>query len=275
MCRWIAYSGAPLRMEELILKPEYSLIEQSYSCREGAEPTNGDGFGMGWYSDLLEPGVFRSTEPAWNDRNLASLARNIRSHLFIAHVRATTGTPIQQTNCHPFCHGNWMFAHNGYIDQYPKLQRELAMAVEPSMYPSIEGNTDSELMFFLALTFGLASEPIPALERMAGFVEKVGRDQGVEFPLQMTLAVSEGQRLFAVRYSSQRQSRSLYHSADIKALQQVNPDPGLFSPGAVAVVSEPLDAMQDHWVQVPESTALLFEGGEVQTTDFVPTINPG
>lgn len=270
MCRWIAYSGAPLRLEELILKPEYSLIEQSYSCREGVELTNGDGFGLGWYSDRLEPGVFRSTEPAWNDRNLASLARTLQSRLFIAHVRATTGTPIQQTNCHPFCHGKWMFAHNGLIANYRKLQRELALAVEPSLYPAIEGNTDSELMFFLALTFGLEAEPLLALERMAGFVEKVGRNQGVSFPLQMTLAVSDGERLFAVRYSSQHDSRSLYHSTDIQGLQQVNPEPGLFTPGALAVVSEPLDDMREHWVEVPESTALMLENGAVQTSDFVP-----
>ena len=270
MCRWIAYTGAPLHLEELILKPEYSLIEQSYSCREGAEPTNGDGFGMGWYGDAPEPGTFRSTEPAWNDRNLASLARNIRSHLFIAHVRATTGTPIQQTNCHPFCHGRWMFAHNGFISNFRNVQRDLALAVRPDLYPCIEGNTDSELMFYLALTFGLETEPLPALQRMAGFVEQIGREQGVEFPLQMTLALSDGQRLVAVRYSSQHQSRSLYHSVDVEGLKKVNPTPALVTLGAVAVVSEPLDDMQDHWVEVSESTVLLVEDGAIETRPFVP-----
>ena len=115
MCRWIAYDGAPLLMEELILKPEHSLIVQSLASTEGAEPTNGDGFGVGWYDDQATPGVYKSIEPAWNDRNLTSLAKHIRSHLFIAHVRATTGTPIQQTNCHPFTKSSWLFVHNGVL----------------------------------------------------------------------------------------------------------------------------------------------------------------
>ena len=270
MCRWIAYIGAPLPMEELILKPENSLIEQSYACREGAEPTNGDGFGVAWYGEHGEPGVFHTVEPAWNSRNLVSLAKHIRSRLFIAHVRATTGTPIQQTNCHPFYHGRWMFAHNGVIADYNKLRRDLAFAVAPELYPRIQGTTDSELMFNLALTFGLEIDAHLALERMAGFVEKVGRDHGVAFPMQMTLALSDGKRLLAVRYSSQGQSRSLYHSADMKALQQVNPDLSLFSADARAVVSEPLDDMSELWRAVPESSALTIEAGNVEMRSFAP-----
>lgn len=273
MCRWIAYSGSPLSMEELILKPKNSLIEQSYACREGAEPTNGDGFGLGWYSDQAEPGVFRSTEPAWNDRNLKSLAKHVRSRLFIAHVRATTGTPIQQTNCHPFCHGKWMFAHNGLINDFHRVRRDLALEVEPSLFPEIEGTTDSEIMFYLAITFGLEREPIQALQRMAGFVERIGRNQGVEFPLQMTLALSDGARLIAVRYSSRGESRSLYHSANLRALQRVNPTPDLFAEGAVAVVSEPLDSVEEHWVKVPESSVLVLENGQVDIRSFHPTEN--
>ena len=273
MCRWIAYSGSPLLMEELILKPKYSLIEQSYACREGAEPTNGDGFGLGWYSEQSQPGVFRSTEPAWNDRNLKSLAKHVRSRLFIAHVRATTGTPIQQTNCHPFCHGKWMFAHNGLISDFHRVQRELALAVEPSLYPEMEGSTDSEIMFYLALTFGLEQDPIAALQRMAGLVEKVGRSQSIPFPLQMTLALSDGERLFAVRYSSQGSSRSLYHSANLEALKRVNPTPGLFSSDAMAVVSEPLDSVEEHWVKVPEASVLVLEKGQVEIQPFQPSEN--
>ncbi len=272
MCRWIAYLGSPLPMEELILKPKYSLIEQSYASREGVEPTNGDGFGVGWYGDDLDAGVFKSIEPAWNDRNLASIAKHIRSHLFLAHVRATTGTPIQQTNCHPFSKRNWLFVHNGLIREYHQVRRDLAFAIDPSLFPSIEGTTDTELMFNLALTFGLESDPMPALEKMAGFVEQVGHDHGVEFPLQMTLGISDGKRLYAVRYSSEHQSRSLYHSTHIEALKQLNPDLSQFSRDSRAVVSEPLDDMQELWVPVPESSAVVIADGRIDVRNFVPRI---
>lgn len=270
MCRWLAYSGAPLLLEELILKPKHSLIDQSLESKQGAETTNGDGFGVGWYGEHAEPGLYKHPQPAWNDRNLADLARHITSPLFLAHVRATTGTPIQQTNCHPFRHGRWLFVHNGVIRGYDKLKRDLAFTIDPDLYPGIEGTTDSELMFNLALTFGLEQEPFAALERMAGLVEKTGEKYSVPHPLQMTLGLSDGQRLYAVRYSSERQSRTLYHSKSMEALRQINPEAERFSKDARAIVSEPLGDVAEYWTEIPESSALVIEGGEVHRQPFEP-----
>jgi glutamine amidotransferase len=272
MCRWIGYIGSPVQMEQLILKPEHSLIDQSLASKEGAETTNGDGFGVGWYGDAPEPGLYRSTEPAWNDRNLAELSKHISSRLFLAHVRATTGTPIQQTNCHPFCHREWIFVHNGALRGYDRVRRDLAFAVDPSLFFGIEGTTDSELMFNLALTFGLETEPVLALERMTGFVEEVGGRHGVEHPVQMTLGLSDGRRLIAVRYSSERRSRSLYHSRDIGALQEVYPQLREFSSDSRAIVSEPLSDMGDLWERVPESSAVVVEGGALNVLPFEPRL---
>ena len=93
MCRWLAYSGAPVLLEDLLYKPQNSLVVQSLHSQMGAETTNGDGFGVGWYGDRETPGVFRSTEPAWNDRNLKELAGQITSRKVLAHIRASTGSP--------------------------------------------------------------------------------------------------------------------------------------------------------------------------------------
>jgi glutamine amidotransferase len=270
MCRWLAYTGGPIFLEELILKPEHSLIDQSLASKEGAETTNGDGFGVGWYGEPAEPGLYKDIEPAWNDRNLADLALDIKSALFLAHVRATTGTPIQRTNCHPFRHGKWLFVHNGLIRGYDRLRRDLAFNVDPGLYSAIEGTTDSEIMFYLALTFGLESEPLAALERMAGLVETTGVAHAVEHPLQMTLGLSDGQRLYAVRYSSERGSRTLYHSKSMEALRRINPELERFSTDARAIVSEPLSDMTDHWSEIPESSAIVIEGGEISTHAFEP-----
>jgi len=270
MCRWIGYFGSPVLMETLILRPDHSLIDQSLASKEGAETTNGDGFGVGWYGDAPDPGLYKSTEPAWNDRNLAQLALHIRSHLFLAHVRATTGTPIQQTNCHPFAHKKWLFVHNGVVREYDRVRRDLAFAVDPALFPRIEGTTDSELMFNLALTFGLETEPVAALERMVGFVEDVGRRHGVEHPVQMALGLSDGKRLVAVRYSSERQSRSLYHSRDLAALREVYPQLRQFSVDSCAIVSEPLSDLSDVWERVPESSVVVAEGGQQKVQAFEP-----
>ncbi len=270
MCRWLGYSGAPLYLEELLLKPEHSLIDQSLESKQGAETTNGDGFGLGWYGERPEPGVYKDTGPAWNDRNLADLSRHIKSGLFIAHVRATTGTPIQRTNCHPFHYGAWLFVHNGFIRDLDRLRRPLALAVDPSLYSAMEGTTDSEIMFHLALAFGLEDDPFPALERMVGLVEATAAEHGVETPMQMSLGITDGARLYAVRYSSQRDSRTLYHSADMGALQELYPDLQRFSSDARVVVSEPLRDLPGAWERIPESTALTVERGAVETRPFEP-----
>ena len=167
----MGWSGQPVIVEELLFKPKHGLVDQSLHSRMGVETTNGDGFGVGWYGTGDTPGVFRSTEPAWNDRNLRELAGQIVSPRVLAHIRASTGSPVQQTNCHPFRHHNWLWMHNGAIREFHNTKRDLMMAVDPSLFLDIEGSTDSETLFFLALTFGLAEDPFGAVARAIGFVE--------------------------------------------------------------------------------------------------------
>ena len=165
MCRWLAYSGPPVPLSDLLTRPDHSLIDQSRHARQNVETTNGDGFGVGWYGEGQTPGVYRDTHPAWNDTNFYSLAEHIRSGLFFSHVRAATGTPVQNTNCHPFAYENWLFQHNGSVPEFSKLKRQLMLDVDPELFPSIQGSTDSETLFFLALTFGLQGDPLAALAR--------------------------------------------------------------------------------------------------------------
>jgi predicted glutamine amidotransferase len=276
MCRWLAYSGSPVRLEDLIYKPKNSLVVQSKHSRLGAETTNGDGFGVGWYGSLDTPGVFRSTEPAWNDLNLRELSALASSGRVFAHIRASTGSPVQQTNCHPFRHGQWLWMHNGSIAGFPALKRDLAMAVAPELYPEIQGSTDSEMLFFLALTFGLLEDPPAAVARAVGLVEETGRRHGVEHPMQMTVATTDGRTTWAFRYSSEGRSRSLFHSVDLSTLRHQYPDHPVLhqlSDDARLVVSEPLGDLRGAWTEVPESTCLTVRGGEAELGAFTPVLS--
>lgn len=274
MCRWLAYSGAPLRLEELLVKTDRSLIDQSLHSRLGATTTNGDGFGVGWYGPRREgPSVYHSTHPAWNDRNLRELAAAVESPLFLAHIRASTGGAIQETNTHPFRHGRWLWMHNGLIREFPTVIRELRLAVAPALFPFIEGTTDSETMFFLALTFGLVDDPPGAVARMVGLVEQVGRAHGIEHPIQMTVATSDGERIWAFRYSSEGRSRSLYFSTDVDHLRAQYPDnPRLagLSPETRAIVSEPLGDLAGVWHEVPEASWGVVQPGSDELHAFTP-----
>jgi len=134
MCRWLAYSGSPVLLDDILVSPVHSLIDQSLHSQMGAHTR-----------------IDRQRHPA---------------------------------------------------DQLPPLQAR-ALAVEPALYPDIEGSTDTGLFFYLALTFGLKNDPPLAIERAVGFIERVGRAHGVEHPMQMTVATTDGANVWAFRYSSE------------------------------------------------------------------------
>ena len=274
MCRWLAYYGDPIPLETLVLRRQHSLIDQSLNSRLGATTTNGDGFGIGWYTELGgTPAIYRSVHPAWNDRNLRELATHVSSPLFFAHIRASTGTAVQETNTHPFRHGRWLFMHNGLIREFPRMRRDLLLAVAPDLLPEIEGSTDSELLFYLALTFGLEQDPVEALERMAGAVEDVAEEHEVENPLQMSVAASDGERIIALRYSSEGSTRSLYYSTHARVLKEQYPDLEelqALSDEARAVVSEPLGDLVGAWNEVPESSIGIVQPGQDELLPFAP-----
>jgi glutamine amidotransferase len=275
MCRWLAYSGEPLRPAEVILNTEHSLVAQSLNSPLGNETVNGDGFGFGWYPTDVKgaaPALFHSTEPAWNDENLRELTGAIESPLFFSHVRAAAGPPIQQTNCHPFRYENWMFMHNGFLKDFHKTKRDLTFAVDPSLYPSILGTTDSEVLFHLALSLGLKDDPVDAVGKAVRMVEKVGHEHGIDFPMQGTLALSDGVTVWAFRYSSQGRSRTLFHSADMGTLQEMYPDIERlreFGKKARVVVSEPLNDLPGLFLEVPESTVSTLDASGYSTEPFL------
>jgi glutamine amidotransferase len=274
MCRWQAYSGNPIRIEDLLFHAKHSLIDQSMSSRSAETPTNGDGFGLGWYGTREVPGLFRSIRPAWNDFNLRDLAAQIESRLFLAHVRATSLATVQETNCHPFRHGKWLFVHNGEIFEVEKIRQQLLMRIAPELFSNILGTTDSEVLFHLALTFGLEQDPLGALERMAGCVESIGKENGIPESLWMTLGISDGQTIWAVRYASDGEAPTLYYSKAVENLMELGLDPQAaqrLGPEARMVVSEPIGKLATAWVTVPQASALRLLGGAIEVVPFRPT----
>ncbi len=271
MCRWLAYSGRPIYLDQLLFRPERSLINQSLRAYKSQVATNGDGFGVGWYAARPEPGLYRDDRPAWNDENLLSVAEQIQARLFFAHVRASTGGLSSRANCHPFRHGRWLFMHNGQIGGFDAIARELDFALAPSLYRERLGTTDSETFFYLALTFGLEADPLAALTRAAGFVEDAMRRNAIAEPLRLTAALTNGARVFAVRYSSDRASPSLYFGG----AGAVRDNAGRCcvdgaDDESLLVVSEPLDRGFDNWTAVPEGHAVLAEPGGVLVVPFAP-----
>ena len=275
MCRWMAWHGQPLLMEELLFKTQHGLIEQSLHSRLGVETTNGDGVGVGWYGAGEGPGVYHSIAPAWGDTNLRELAAHVETPLFLAHVRATSGTAVQQTNCHPFRHGRWLFVHNGVLAGFHEMRRELMLAIEPEIFADFHGSTDSEVIFRLALTFGLDEDPVGAIERAIGFIEATARQHGIENVAQTSMGLSDGERLWAFRYSTEGRSRTLFVSAEANSIRHLHPEnPRLqrLQDEDRLVVSEPFADLPGVWNEIPEASVLIVQPGADELRSFEPRV---
>jgi glutamine amidotransferase len=255
MCRWVAYQGKPVFLEDFVTTPRLSLVAQSRACREARVHMNADGFGIGWFGERSRPGVFRDIRPAWSDDNLMSLAHQIRSGLFLAHVRASTGTATTRANCHPFSVGEWLFMHNGQIGGWEKLRRRIEIRIPDALFGQRCGTTDSEAIFLLMLAHGLAQDPVEACRSVLGAIAADMRAIGESEPLRFTAAFSDGRALYAVRFSSDEAPPTLY----TRRCPQTD---------GILVVSEPLDDVREGWDAVAPQTVLEIADGRITARPF-------
>jgi glutamine amidotransferase len=254
MCRFLAYQGQPVFMEALVASPCHSLIHQSMHAEEAKTVTNGDGFGLGWYGDRVEPGVYREIRPAWSDENLLSIARQVRSRLFFAHVRAATGTASTRANCHPFASGRWLFMHNGQIGGYGRIKRGLEAMIPDHLYAERGGTTDSEAMFLIALArIEAGEEPVAAVAGVLSDATALMRRAGVAEPLRFAAVLSDGELIHAFRWSSDPKPPTLY------ACERDD---------HVVIASEPVDAARDCWRLIPPNSAVTVRRGRVLTREL-------
>ena len=257
MCRWAAYIGEPIYLEDIVSLPAHSLVRQSLSAIRCHTPVNADGFGLAWYGDRDDPGLYRDVLPAWSDPNLRSLTATVKSRLFMAHVRASTGTATSRNNCHPFAVGRWSCMHNGQFGGYDGWRRAAEALIPDDLYAHRKGATDSEALFLAALGEGLAADPAGAMERATLRFQALAEARGTLPHVRLTAAFSDGRRLYAVRYASDDQAPSLYYR---------------WSPSrsGFAVVSEPLEADEPGWLEVPPGSFCVFDGHEVAIRPFRP-----
>jgi predicted glutamine amidotransferase len=254
----MAYSGPPIFLDTVLFEAENSLVDQSLNARWSQVVTNGDGFGIGWYGERDKPGLYRDVLPAWNDDNLREVAEQVQSGLFFAHVRAATGeSATARQNCHPFRHGEWMFMHNGAIADFPLLRRELDLAIPEGLYRHKKGTTDSETIFYLLLANGLAEDPSAAYAATVRLVEDAMAAQDIDGPFRFAAIATDGQRMVAIRYSSDRQSPSLFYGLGVGGVEQ-----------SVMIMSEPPDEDAGHWAEVPESSIVFADDGALHVESF-------
>ncbi len=263
MCRWMAYAGEKIYLENLLFLQKNSLISQSLKATKSSFATSGDGFGVAWYGGKKTPGLFKDVLPAWNDENLRQLSQHVKSGLFLAHVRATTGTGVSRANCHPFTYGKWSFMHNGQIGNWPLLRRDIESMISKDYYNYRLGTTDSEALFLLALSCGLEKDPVGGIKKAIEKVQILIEAYGATEPLRLSAALSDGKSIWAFRYSSDHQSPSLFYGTPDLHKKQGQ------SRMINTIASEPFDDDSDHWTPVGESKVILWKNKAVSVSSFI------
>jgi len=254
MCRFVAYIGEPVFLNEIVCEPAHSLLHQSLQAERAKMVTHGDGFGIGWYGDRPEPAVYREVMPAWSDENLLSLCSNVRSHLFFAHVRAATGTGIARQNCHPFRYGPYLFMHNGQIGGYGQIRRAMEARLPDHLYAERRGATDSELLFLLIIARIEAGQPVTqAVNQILNETLAMMHVLNIHEPLRFAGALADGHQVHAFRFSSDYRAPTLYLRQDA--------DSGL------VVASEPLADDQDGWTLIPPGSVVHLAANGLSSSE--------
>lgn len=263
MCRFVVYMGKKsILLSDILIKPEHSLIKQSLLSRESRTVTNGDGFGLGWYTTFSKnPALFTSLFPAWNDRNLFYLARKTQAPLFFGHVRAASSGGISQFNCHPFLYKHWMFMHNGWIPHFDKIKREIHKLLDDDIYKWIKGNTDSEVIFALFLQFAKkgrthdTQEMMSILHKTLMCIDSIVKKHHEKSVSHFNICVTDGKRLIAFRYCTSKQTRpeTMYLSTTRKG-EELNEHPQ-----SIIIASEKLTKTDREWKLIPANSCLTIE----------------
>jgi predicted glutamine amidotransferase len=138
MCRLFGMTSAPSRVTATfwLLDAADSLAVQSRR-----DP---DGTGLGTFTADGEPLVEKQPLPAYADARFSTEARERRSETFVAHIRHASTGGLAMVNTHPFSLSGRIFAHNGVIEDLPRLDEELG-----PYRSAVAGETDSERFFAL------------------------------------------------------------------------------------------------------------------------------
>jgi ergothioneine biosynthesis protein EgtC len=252
MCRLLAYLGSPVSLEHLLYKPEHSLIVQSYLPREMTSGVvNADGFGVGWYHTQkdADPYIYKNTIPIWNDINLPHLSRYVESKCVLGYVRsATPGQALEFANCQPFNHQQWLFLHNGFIENFRQtLHRKIRSTLTHDFYDKIFGSTDSEHLFALLLSQAQINKHRPveyALRTTLLTISEMAKRHQIK--VLANIVLSDGKRLIASRFAIGSPAPSLYWLRD-----------DLNFPNSIIIASEPL--FTGNWKPFPDNSIISVE----------------
>ena len=247
MCRHIGYIGKIESLKNIFFNKTHSIINMAYMPKEMQEAKlNADGFGIGWVSNN-QIYIYKNQYPIWNDENIGLLAENINTFLAIGNVRsATERDNLGSQNTHPFKFENFMFSHNGYIDEFNnKNKSKLLKKLKNKFLRFIKGNTDSEYIFFLFIQCLEETKEIHlAIKETVSILRSISN----RVLLNMLIGYKgpkNNVKLYASRVGVKSIAPSLYFLNDTVA-------------NSFYIASEKMDSQK--WIKIKNHTLLEFDG---------------
>jgi len=293
MCRLLGYLGDPVLLDDLIIKPDNSLVRQTTEARMLAM-LNLAGFGLaGWDDGSPEPHLpltFHSTNVAALDSNLRVLARKLRVHALVAHLRGVPldgSAVINQQNLHPFAipGSPLVLAHNGDLAGFSRMRFALVEHLKPEIAARLVASTDSAWLHALVLSqFDdpggpfTADEIFRAVEGALAIVRQVRAAAGIRKSSSVNLILGDGRNLVATRFTYDFgcfETPPAQGGVEFLSMWYTLGDHYGFADGewkmtagrgkATLIASEPLTRDVSTWVEVPEYSAVLVDSAGGQT----------
>lgn len=242
MCRlFLQHSSSPLSAEGWLVGYHNSLFLQSLHDSTGRP--NADGWGIAYLDQDNRWHVRKSDIPASHDPYYKLAAQEVVSTCILGHIRRGSVGHVSISNSHPFHFGDWVFAHNGNIPDFTRLREVFLRQIDPDLQPYIQGETDSEHLFYLFLSDIRTYHPVHDRYQILSVLGEVAsgilETEDIKDPsyLALTFMLSAPGITFGLRFN-----RSLYYFHDLDK---------------ILVASEPI---KDYniWREIPERTLFIL-----------------
>ena len=221
MARLVGFIGNRPDLGARVIELEGSAL--SVRSRPGITP----GWGVGFY----QGGEILLKRRPIDDRpqiSLVDLTRNVKADILLAHVRAATVGSTRTENTHPFRYRQWLFAHTGTVEAFSTLRGRLSESLPQFLQRDVQGDTDSELLFHLFLSFlhdaGRLDRPSvepadarAALRSSISLVDRLCAEEGSSGSA-MNILVSCAEYLLAVHGGTKMAYRMIQGRTDLERM---------------------------------------------------------
>ena len=201
MCRWMAWHGQPVLIEELLFKTQHGIVDQSLHSRMGAEPTNGDGLGWAGTAPAKARASTTASLPPGATRTCASSPRTSSRRCSWCTCGRRSGHRSRRPTAIPSATGAGCSCTTATSVTSMSSGGTSCWRSIRSCSPASWGRPTRRWSSGSRSRSDSRTIRSDALERTVGLIEATATERGVAPMVQGTFGVSDGSSLWAVRYA--------------------------------------------------------------------------